>query len=317
MSTTEFVNHEQESLTPAETLQLQHAAMRVQFTWMGTKKALTDSQRSEVASDFNANSKMLSASKKLFDPRHPAYRAVSAVKRLITDYWKQRTLPFPEPGIRLLPQDKLIEFDEFMVRAQKRLRHAVDELQEHYADIRMKARNDLGDLFDENDYPSDLTGLFGVHWNVENVAPPDYLLELKPHLYEREMQRVRGIFNNAVELAEQAFASELVNLVSNLTDRLSDNEDGTPKVFGDGCVDKLKAFIARFRDLSVKSNDELEHLVNECDNLTRGVSAESFRNLPVLRQYVSQKLTEVQDIMERDLAVSPRRKIVRRKKDTQ
>jgi len=171
----------------------------------------------------------------------------------------------------------------------------------------------LGRLFNEDDYPDTIENLFAVQWNVENVNPPDYLLELKPGLYERELQRVRSMFNNAVEMAEEAFVSDMAKLVDGLHERLTDNEDGTPKVFGDGCVDKLKDFIGRFRELSVRSNDDLEKLVNECDQLTRGVTADTFRNIPELRQHVAQKLAEVKEAMESDLVVLPRRKIKRRK----
>ena len=304
---------EQETMTPAETLQLQYAAMRVQFTWMGVRKAVSDQHRDEAADEFGAQAKMLSLSKKLIDTKHEAYRACSKIKREITSEFKRVSLPYPETGIRLVPHKKMDDFDEFMQDAQGRLNQASSRLQDRYAELRDKARNDLGRLFNEDDYPDTIENLFAVQWNVENVNPPDYLLELKPGLYERELQRVRSMFNNAVEMAEEAFVSDMAKLVDGLHERLTDNEDGTPKVFGDGCVDKLKDFIGRFRELSVRSNDDLEKLVNECDQLTRGVTADTFRNIPELRQHVAQKLAEVKEAMESDLVVLPRRKIKRRK----
>lgn len=301
-----------ETATPAETLQLQFAAMKVSFTWWGTRKALTDDQKEEAANNFDAGKGYLSASKKLIDTKHPAYKPLAKIKRDIVAYWKMNTLPFPEQGIRLLPQAKLEEFELFMQSARNDLRMAANDLQDSYSALRYKAQTDLGRLFNSDDYPRYVDGLFDVTHNVENVTPPDWLLELKPQWYEREMQRVRSLFNNAVELAEQAFISEMTDLVTSLRDRLSDNEDGTPKVFGDGCVEKLKAFIGRFRELSVKSNDDLERLVSDCDSLTRGVTADTFRNIPEIRQHVAAKLAEVQARMEQNLVVAPRRKIVRR-----
>ena len=301
-----------EQATPAETLQLQYAPMRVSFTWWGTRKALTDDQKEEAATNFDTDKGYLSASKKLIDTKHPAYKPLAKIKREITAYWKTCSLPFPEPGIRLLPQSKMEEFEAWMVNAHDRLKQAAWELQDSYAALRDKARTDLGRLFNSDDYPLRVDDLFDVAHNVESVTPPDWLLELKPQWYEREMQRVRGLFNNAVELAEQAFIKEMTDLVTNLRDRLSDNADGTPKMFGDGCVEKLKAFIERFKELSVKSNDDLEKLVGECDSLTHGVTADHFRGLPELRQHVASKLAEVQAAMEPHIQALPRRKIVRR-----
>ena len=301
-----------EQATPAETLQLQYAPMLVSFTWWGTRKALTDDQKEEAATNFDAGKGYLSASKKLIDTKHPAYKPLAKIKREIGAYWKLHTLPFPEPGIRLLPQSKMDEFEAWMTNARGRLRQAAYELQDSYAALRDKARTDLGRLFNSDDYPLRVDDLFDVAHNVESVSPPDWLLELKPEWYEREMQRVRGLFNTAVDLAEHAFVKEMSDLVTNLRDRLSDNADGTPKVFGDGCVEKLKAFIGRFRELSVHSNDDLEKLVADCDSLTNGVTADHFRGLPELRKHVAAKLAEVQAAMEPHIQALPRRKIVRR-----
>jgi hypothetical protein len=158
----------------------------------------------------------------------------------------------------------------------------------------------------------DVRDLFAVAWNIENISPPDYLLAFKPEWYEREMQRIRGLFNNAVELAEQEFLGQFSKLVEHLTDMLTDNSDGTPKAFKDASVDKLRTFIDRFRDLSVKSNDDLEKLVDDCDRLTKGVSAEQFKQIPELRQHVAGKLAEVKAAMAQQMVIAPRRKITRR-----
>ena len=46
----------------------------------------------------------LSAGKKLLDTRHPAFKAVTGVRSRLLAYWKGMTLPYPEPGIRLIRQ---------------------------------------------------------------------------------------------------------------------------------------------------------------------------------------------------------------------
>jgi len=301
-----------ETMTPSECLQLQHSAMKVAFTWWGTTKALRPDLKREMADEFEADEEVLSASKKLINRKHPAYKALTKIKRSITAYWKQKTLPFPEPGIRLLPQSKLEEFDQFMESARSDLRNAADELQAEYNKDRTLGAT-LGRLHEETDYPASVADLFSVAWNVENISPPDYLLELKPHFYEREMQRIRGMFNNAVELAEAEFVKDFGKLVSSLVDRLADSEGGTPKVYRKDCVDKLKAFITRFREMSIHSNDELEKLVGQCEKLTKGVNGETFRDLPEIRKHVAGRLAEIKETMDEQMTVVPRRRITRPK----
>src|SRR5439155_1080417 len=80
---------------------------------------------------------------------------------------------------------------------------------DHYDELKSTARRQLGDLYDANDYPPQLRGLFGIDWEFPSVEPPDYLLQLSPELYERERARVAGRFDDAVQMAEQAFIGEL------------------------------------------------------------------------------------------------------------
>jgi hypothetical protein len=51
------------------------------------------------------------------------------------------------------------------------LEAAVIELDEHYAKLKSAARRRLGDLFNANDYPPSLRGLFDLTWDFPNVEP--------------------------------------------------------------------------------------------------------------------------------------------------
>ena len=86
------------------------AAVRVSFTWMGTQKTLDPDQRARAAEAFGAEGTSLSAGKKLIDTRHPAFRAVTAIRGQVDAYWKGLSLPFPEPGVRLIRHDAVEAF---------------------------------------------------------------------------------------------------------------------------------------------------------------------------------------------------------------
>ena len=95
-----------ETNTPADRLRTETAAVRVSFTWFGTRKALTPGQKAEAAEAFGAEGTFLSAGKKLLDTRHPSFKAVTAIKGQATAYWRSLSLPYPEPGIRLIRRDQ-------------------------------------------------------------------------------------------------------------------------------------------------------------------------------------------------------------------
>ena len=114
-----------ESNTPAERLRTTMAACRVQFTWYGTKKSLTVEQKAQAAETFDAEGQFLSAAKKLLDTKHTAFRAVTAMRTKITEYWRGLTLPFPEPGVRLIKHHEVETFDQQMADFKAELEDAV------------------------------------------------------------------------------------------------------------------------------------------------------------------------------------------------
>ena len=303
--------HQRESV-PAQRLRRTMAAARISLSWLGVHKTLTAGQKAQAAESFGAEGQFLSAGKKLLDTRHPAFKAVTGVKNRIRSYWKGISLPYPEQGIRLIRQDGIEAFNAQMAEFQIELEGAVRQLDEHYSDLKSLARERLGTLYNGSDYPVSLLGLFAVEWDFPSVEPPDYLRQLSPEIYELEKARINARFDEAVQLAEQAFTSELATLVSHLTDRLTGQEDGKPKIFRDSAITRLNEFFERFRNLNVRSSEELDQLVRQAQEAIRGVAPQELRDRSALRRQVSRELTGVQSMLDGLLADRPRRNILRR-----
>lgn len=298
--------------TAAERLRTTMAACRVRYTWFGTQKTLTPEQRATAAEAFDADGAVLSAGKKLIDTRHTAFRAVTAVRTKVTDYWRGLSLPFPEPGVRLIKQRKVDEFAATMSDYRSELADAVANLDRHYGELKAAAAERLGSLFNASDYPESLGGLFDVAWDFPSVDPPGYLVALSPQIYEQERARVAGRFEEAVRLAEQAFLDEFARLVGHLTERVTGgNGDGTTKVFRESAVGNLVEFFQRFRELNVRSNPQLDALVEEAMRAVRGVAARDLRESGDLRQRVAAQLAGVQSSLDAMLVDRPRRRILR------
>jgi len=314
MSTVLNETTSQSATSPAQRLRTTMAAVRVSLQWLGVRKTLTPQQRNQAADTFGATGDSLSAGKKLLDTQHPNFKAVTAVKNKAVGFWKSLTLPFPEGGVRLIRQDRVEEFDIQMREFQAELAEAVSTLDRHYAELKSAARDRLGTLFNESDYPASLDGMFSIAWDFPSVEPPNYLQQLNPELYEQECQRVQQRFDEAIRLAEEAFIAELAKLVSHLTDRLSGSEDGKPKIFRDSAVDNLTEFFERFKSLNVHSSEQLDNLVSDAQRIVSGVEPQALRDSGVLRQHVTTELSRVQSVLDGLLVDRPRRNILRRPK---
>jgi hypothetical protein len=297
---------------PAESLRTRTAAMRLSFAWFGVRKTLSPEQKAEAAETFGAESPFLSAAKRLLDTRDPAFRAVGSVKNQAVAYFKGSSLPYPEPGIRLVRQRDLSAIDERMQELRSELAQAVDRLDERYVELKRSARERLGRLYAEGDYPASLAGLFAMEWEFPSVEPPDYLRLLNPELYRQECDRARARFDEAVQLAESAFCEELAKLVEHLSERLSGDTDGKPKIFRDSAVTNLEEFFDRFSKLFVRSSPELDDLVARSRSILGGVEPQPLRESAGLRTRVASQLAGVQASLDQLLVDRPRRNILRR-----
>jgi hypothetical protein len=137
------------------------------------------------------------------------------------------------------------------------------------------------------------------------------LLRLSPEIYQQEQARVAQRFEEAVRLAEQAFLSEFGKLVSHLAERLGTDGGGERRIFRDSAVTNLLEFFDKFKKLNLRSNPELDALVEQAQQLVVGVWPQELRTNEGLRQQIAQEMTRMQTAVETLLVEPPRRRIVR------
>jgi hypothetical protein len=311
MSTLTIADLPYEVSTPAQRLRQRAAAVRVHFTWWGTHRTLTAQQKEEVSVTYAADVRFLTAGKKIIDVRHEAFRRLTSLRSRIVAYWRSLTLPYVESGVRLIKQSDIDAFVHTMEDFRNELTQAEADLNAVYDQIKADARLRLGRLYRPDDYPPEVRGLFGVDWDFPSVEPPSYLMRLNPEVYQQEQERVARRFEEAVQLAEQAFVTEFTRLVAHLTERLGNDAEGERKVFRDSAVTNLVAFFDRFRHLNIRSSAQLDALVEQAQQLVQGIAPQELRDDGTLRQQVAAQLSQVQTVLDGMLVDRPRRRILR------
>ncbi|MDE2101709.1 MAG: hypothetical protein KGL39_30970 [Patescibacteria group bacterium] len=293
----------------AKQLQEQTAAVRVSFHWIGTRRALTSEQKGLAAEPFAADKAFLNASQKLLDTRHPKMLALTRIKGDVLGHWRGHTLPYVEDGVRLIPKDQIESFNAKMQEFHGQFGEAVAELGKSFAELKEAAKEKLGDLYSDANYPKDPSAEFGFEWSFPSVEPPAYLKTLNPSLYAQAKQQIEAKFNEAVGMAQQALTSEFAALVADLHERLTPGPDGAKKVFRDSTVDNLKTFFERFKALNVTGNADLEHLVADAQKLLAGGGAKELRTDAALKAEVAAGMAQVKEKLAPLVQVAPRRKI--------
>src|SRR5207244_1462130 len=86
---------------------------------------------------------------------------------------------------------------------------------------------------------------------------------------------------------------------------------GEPKVFRDSAVTNLTEFFQRFQKLNVRSNVELDALVEQAQELVNGVTPQALRDNSGLRGQVATAMSQLQTELDDLMVVLPRRRIIR------
>jgi hypothetical protein len=293
----------------AEKLRAQTVACRVRRSRFGVRRTFTPAQIRIAADEFGADSSVISAAKRVLDTRDPAWRAVSKLMGRAGHLWKALTVPYPEPGVRLLRRENVDMFVNQLKDIKALLVEAREQLQSKYEELRTRAQEKLGTLYNAGDYPDRIDVEFDLYWDFPSIEPPAYLKNLHPQLYEQEVERIRGRFEEAVRLTEQAFVEKFHELVGHLADRLKGTDDGKPKVFQDTSVTRLNAFFEEFRSLDVGSSGELQKVIDAAQNVVKGITPDELRGNLDLRSKVSDQLAAIEKEIGGLMVALPKRQM--------
>jgi len=296
--------------TSASELRQTMGAVKLSFSWLGTQRKLSDVQTKQAADTFHAATDLVTASKRLIDTKNATYRTLTTLKSQASGYWRSMTLPYPQDGIRLIKQSDIAAFEDKMREFKEQLSAAAANLQLEYESIKEAAREKLGDLFNPADYPPTLEGVFDIKWEYPPIEPPNYLMTFNPELYQQEQSRIQQRFETAVIMAENAFAEQLQDMIAHLVERLTDEPDGTKKKLQKSAIENFKEFYDNFRRVNIRSNAQLEQLINQANEIVSGVDVTELRKDGSLRQNLSAQMTNVKAALDNMITNAPRRRVM-------
>ena len=218
-------------------------------------------------------------------------------------------LPFPISGLTLLPKDCLARVEAKLTEYKDDYWGEVELFVEGYEEAREMARPILGTLYNDSDYPLNIRKKFGFDWRYFVLETPGKHKLLSPEIYERERQKFTAMMKETSELAVAALREEFADHVNHIVDRLTNGENGKPKVFKESKVERFTRFLDAFDSRNLFHDDELSRLVASAKEVLNGVQPGALRQDQDLRESIKKKMDEVRDEMDKALVDLPRRKI--------
>lgn len=269
-------------------------------TWNGVKKLEPSIMERLGEPDW------LKGRKVLVDPTYLS--SIKATAQKARCLIKKRALPFPMPGLNLVPKESIVTIENQLEDIKHEFNANVRLFLRNYTQARYEAQQSLGNLFDPLDYPLDPSQKFNFNWIYVQLNMPGEHSILSPQLYEREREKFVNLMEQTREEAISALRGEFSGLIDHLVDRLGTKHD-KPKVLRSSVLTKLNEFLDNFRSRNLFMDQELESLVQETRSIINGIDTEMLRDNHHLRDNIRQNMEQVKTEIDAAVTDMPRRKI--------
>ena len=207
-----------------------------------------------------------------------------------------QTLPWSDNGQRLLPVSNFITYKEQLGKLNENFDALVGKFIEAYPNLVSAAAFQLGDLFNRDEYPEAdaIARKFKFNYNFFPVPQAgDFRVDIgedaKQELALSCQHAYEDRLNNAMSEAWQ----RLHKCLSNISERLTVNDDGKEKIFRDSLVENAHELIDLLTHLNITKDPKLEQARVELFNTIGHHDAESLRSSVVAKESVKSKVDAI------------------------
>ena len=226
------------------------------------------------------------------------------------NYLRKISLPFPIKGCVLVPKKLIPEIQEYLKEIEWHYNSAVEDFLYWYPQTIKDAKDSLGELFDECDYPTQETikNKFRFQWRYITIGPSVSRV-LPPSIYKEEVKKFRELMEQARSEAITALREEFVELVTNIADKLQNHDDGRPTRLRDAAVENLKQFLDNFSSRNIFEDAQLSELVEQCRGIISNTNANAIRGNTHVREEVHLQMEKILAGIDASLEDLPRRRL--------
>lgn len=226
------------------------------------------------------------------------------------NYLRKISLPFPIKGCVLVPKKLIPEIQEHLKEIEWHYNSAVEDFLYWYPQTVKDAKESLGELFDECDYPTQeaIKNKFRFQWRYITIGPSISRI-LPPSIYKEEVKKFRELMEQARSEAITALREEFVDLVTNIADKLQNHDDGRPRRLRDAAVENLKQFLDNFSSRNIFEDAQLAELVEQCRGIITNTNANAIRGNTQVREEVHLQMEKILAGIDASLEDLPRRRL--------
>lgn len=203
-------------------------------------------------------------------------------------YFYQQTLPWAHDGTRILKADNYIEFTNTLRAKRAGFERVVDEFIYAYPRLLQDAKNTLGNLFHETDYPTSasLRGAFDFELSF---MPMPSVEDFRVTISDEEKAEFSNKMREVEGIAMRDCWNRLHEVVSNAANKLHSPD----AVFRDSLIENITEICKLLPKLNVTDDAQLESMRQSVESLVAGISPDACRGNPETRSDAARKLDDI------------------------
>jgi hypothetical protein len=262
-------------------------------TW--TARKLDKKVSTQVDLDNGAKTKVVNANKNLM--------AGTGVLDTIVKYaanaraWHlSQTLPWTDNGSRLLPMSNFMDYKKQLGELETNYEALVDKFIVAYPSLVSAAAFQLGTLFDRNEYPdeSSLKKKFKFTYSFFPVPTAgDFRIDINEEAKAEIMANCNSAYEDRLNNAMREAWSRLHECLSRMSERLTDNADGSRKIFRDSLVENGVELVTMLKHLNITQDPQLEQARRDLQSAIGAHDLDSLRDNSNAREVVKLKVDTI------------------------
>lgn len=247
--------------------------------WRGRRRDREVTDR--VARDHGASRTAGCYTKALVPKRYLA--AIATVRNEARACHHELTLPWCDDGFRILPVDLHLDFMERFRALRIRFQDAVSHFLAAYDEAKLAARETLGSLYRDADYPS--SSRLGRAFELELKLQPlptghDWRIDLP----ETTVERIRTDLEERLADAQRLAMADLYRRLATVVSRMATTLAQPDKIFRDSLVGNVRELCNLLPSLNVARDEDLAALSQEIETRLARLQPSLLRQDPASRQ---------------------------------
>jgi len=249
-----------------------------------TMRKMDKRATSQVIAHNHAQKGAANVSKKLI--RSNSHEDMTKLVAQIRAFHRDQTVPWGDLGDRLVSNQALIDYKNNMAQLEDEFWGLAQQILDSYPQAVAQAQLQLGDMFNENEYPSveQLRRKFKFSLVFEAVPDVgDFRVDIGNQAASEMREQYKQVLADRIGAVKQDLAERLLEPLQRMSKGLDYAEGEKPTGFRDTLVSNVLSIVELMRTCNLNGDAHITGIQQQLKQTLTGVTPDGLRNDPNLR----------------------------------